>query len=325
MALPALAIQIRGEVASSNLPVFKAKAEQFIAAIKTNLKTDEDFADADTTVKFCKEAEENLEHAKAAAIAQTASIDELMRTVDHIKDQLRSKRLMLEKLVEAKKKQIKESILNDAKLAYAEHIVNMESEITPLRLNLPAPDFASAMKNKRTLASLHDAVDTLLASAKITANDAAAGMRAKLAWYRQNTEGYTTLFPDLQQVVGKPMDDFQLLVTTRVAEHKKAEEERRAREQAQAEAAAQPPSPVASRRAEHQANVDLLLAHGRERAETERKTSLPAGWLRNVEVEGPDDDEIIDLVAVTFNLNRAEAVDRLAAIDFARARGLVAA
>ncbi|MCM2248878.1 hypothetical protein MYF60_28335, partial [Klebsiella pneumoniae] len=79
----------------------------FIANIKTDLKTDEDFVQADATVKFCKEAEDNLEVAKNAAIAQTASIDELMRTVDHIKAQLRDKRLALDKLVEQRKKQIK--------------------------------------------------------------------------------------------------------------------------------------------------------------------------------------------------------------------------
>jgi hypothetical protein len=53
MQLPALAIQIRGEVAHSNLPVFKAKAEAFIASIKTDLLTDEDFANAEATIKFC--------------------------------------------------------------------------------------------------------------------------------------------------------------------------------------------------------------------------------------------------------------------------------
>jgi putative phage-type endonuclease len=328
IALPALVANIRGEVVATNLPTFKAAAEQFIAKIKTDLKTDEDFANAEATVKFCDAAEKDLERAKAAVIAQTATIDGLMRTVDHIKEQLRSKRLMLEKLVKTKKEQIKESILKEAKLAYAEHVVNLESEIAPICLTLPEPDFAGAMKNKRTLASLHDAVDTLLASAKIAANEAAAGIRAKLAWHKQNAEGYATLFPDLRQIIGKPMDDFQLIVTTRITDHKKAEEERRSREQAKAEAEAvlqASPSPAEPRRAQLQASADLFLAHGRERADDERKTGLPAGSLRTVEIEGPDDDEIIDTVAATFNLSRADAIERLATIDFARARGLVAA
>jgi len=38
MALPALAVQIRGEVVTSNLPAFKAAAERFISGIKTDLR-----------------------------------------------------------------------------------------------------------------------------------------------------------------------------------------------------------------------------------------------------------------------------------------------
>ena len=61
MQLPALMVQIRGEVATSNLPAFKAAAEQFIANIKTDLQTDQDFADAESTVKFCDKAEKDLD------------------------------------------------------------------------------------------------------------------------------------------------------------------------------------------------------------------------------------------------------------------------
>lgn len=224
MALPALVVQIRGEVATSNLPQFKAAADLFIANIKTDLQTDQDFADAEKTVKFCDDAEKNLKLTKSAAIAQTASIDDLMRTIDHITEQLRVKRLMLDKLITSKKTEIKESILAEAKLAFVEHVAGLEKEIKPIRLVYAQPDFVGAMKNKRTLASLHDAVDSLLASAKIATNATAAGVRAKLAWCKTNAEGYGFLFMDMQQLVGKAEDDFQLVITTRIAEHKKAEE-----------------------------------------------------------------------------------------------------
>lgn len=226
MQLPALVVQIRGEVANSNLPAFKAAAEQFIANIKTDLQTDQDFADAEATVKFCDKAEKDLELTKSAAIAQTASIDDLMRTIDFIKEQLRSKRLMLEKLVATKKTAIKEKILADAKLAFGEHVASLEAEIKPIRLVYAQPDFAGAAKNKRTLASLHDAVDSELANAKIATNATAADVRAKLAWCQTNAEGYGFLFMDMQQIIGKPMDDLQLLVNTRIADHKRVEAEK---------------------------------------------------------------------------------------------------
>src|SRR5258707_9268559 len=40
--LPALVVQIRGEVITSNLPQFQEAAKTFIATIKTDLKTDDD-------------------------------------------------------------------------------------------------------------------------------------------------------------------------------------------------------------------------------------------------------------------------------------------
>lgn len=224
IALPALVANIRGEVTLTNLPTFKEQAERFIAGIKTDLQDDQDFANAELTIKYCDTAEKDIERAKAAAIAQTASIDDLMRTVDLIKDQLRTKRLMLTKLVDRRKLEIKETILAEAKTAYADHVAALEAEIKPLRLAQATPDFAGSMKNKRTLASLHDAVDTLLASAKIATNTMAADFRAKQNWCRENAASYGFLFMDMASIIGKPMEDFQLVITTRIADHKRAEE-----------------------------------------------------------------------------------------------------
>jgi len=245
-ALPALVVQTEGKVVSSNLVAYKAAADRFLAGIKTTLLDDQDFADAENTVKYCGEAEAKLELAKAAALAQTSTIDEVMRTVDHIKEQFRAKRLQLEKLVKTRKEQIKETILNEGKREYADHIAALEKEIAPLRLALLPPDFAGAMKNKRTLASLHDAVNTTLANAKIEANQKAADYRVKQAWCREYAAGHGHLFMDMAQIIGKPMDDFQLVVRTRIADHERAEAAKQealrakiaAEEKAKAEAAA---------------------------------------------------------------------------------------
>ena len=251
MQLPALSIHIEGKVARSNLPTFKAKAERFIASIKTDLLTDQDFADAEATVKFCEQAEGDLEQAKRAALEQTADIADLMRTIDHISEQLRAKRLVLTRTVKDKKELIKAGILAQVKLAFQEHVAALEQEIAPLRLVFQTRDFAGAMKNKRTLATLQDAVDTELANAKISVDAIAAGVRSRLAWYREHAAGHEFLFADLQSVIQKQDDDFRLAVNTRIESHQRAEAEKaerarqqqeearqRAEAQAQAEAAA---------------------------------------------------------------------------------------
>src|SRR5450830_1528762 len=262
-ALPALVVQTEGKVVSSNLMAYQKAAEKFLSTIKTDLQDDQDFADAEYNVKFCGEAEAKLEHAKAAALAQTSTIDEVMRTVDHIKAQFRSKRLELEKLVKTRKEQIKETILNDGRRAYADHVATLETEIAPIRLQLVTPDFAGAMKAKRTLASLHDAVGTTLANAKIAANTQAADYRAKQAWCKEHAADYGFLFMDMASIIGKPMEDFQLVITTRIAEHKRAEEAKaeaervRIREEERAKAEADAAAKLA---AERKADADRLAA-----------------------------------------------------------------
>jgi putative phage-type endonuclease len=239
MQLPALVIQIRGEVATSNLPAFKEKAERFIASIKTDLLTDEDFANAEATVKFCEQAEGDLEQAKRAALEQTVDIAELMRTIDHISEQLRAKRLTLSRTVKDKKELIKASILNKVKLAFQEHVAVLEKEIAPLRLVFQARDFAGAMKNKRTLATLQDAVDTELANGKIAVDAIAQAVRGRLTWYREHAAEHEFLFADLQTIIQKPDEDFQLAVRTRIDTHARTEAEKaeKAHQDAQVDAA----------------------------------------------------------------------------------------
>lgn len=227
MQLPALSIQIKGEVTVSNLPQFKAAADKFIANIKTDLKTDEDFVNAEATVKFCGETEDKLEAAKAAAIGQTASIDELMRTIDHIKESIRQKRLTLEKSVKTQKENIKSKIIDEGFVLLEKHTGLLHEEFKKVsfghlakiiwsRINLEA-----ACKNKRTLASLHNAVDTEVAAIKIKLDDLARVIRKNLTHLPEDL----SIFRDLQSIITKPEDDFKLLVESRLAEQKRKEEE----------------------------------------------------------------------------------------------------
>lgn len=233
MALPALAVQIRGEVITSNLPAFKSAAERFIASIKTDLETDEDFVNAAANVNFCDDAEKRLAAALDGAIAQMSTVDEVKRTVEHLIAQFRAKRLALDKLVESRKKQIKEAAIAERRQKYADHVADLNKELGEVSINVPAPDFVGAIKNLRTIASLRNSLDTALANGKIAADAAAKDLRAKLDWYKPHAAEYGFLFRDLQTIIQKPVDDFQLVVTTRIDEHKRAEA---AKETAQPEA-----------------------------------------------------------------------------------------
>jgi hypothetical protein len=213
-SLPALQIQVRGEVTASNLAAFKTHALAVFDGISTNLQTDQDFADADKTVKWCQSVEDKLDLAKEQALAQTASIDDLFRAIDEIKAQARTKRLELDKLVKGRKESIRVEILAKAKDAFEDHIQQINASLGKVRLpeNGFRADFAGAMKNKRTISSLHDAVDTELARAKIAINEIADRIRVNLETLRVESAGYESLFADAQQLVMADSEKHKLLV-----------------------------------------------------------------------------------------------------------------
>lgn len=224
--LPSLSVLLVGEVKQSNLVVYKQTALAFIENINTDLKTDQHFADAEATVKFCERAEKELELVKSQALAQTASIDELFRTVDSLKESMRSKRLMLEKLVKARKEAIKVEIKLEADDAFRDHIATINKRLGKVQLPVVIPDFASVMKNKRTVASLRDAVDTELARLKIDANEVAERIETNLSSLRELAKDHGFLFMDAQQIVMKDNDDLVNLISLRISEHKAAEEKK---------------------------------------------------------------------------------------------------
>ena len=251
-ALPAVFVQATGMVTASNLAEFKEAATSFIAAIKTELVSDQDFADAESTVKFCKEAETNLEATKASVLAQMSTVDEVVRTLDHIKKQLADKRLMLDKLVRSEKELRKAAIVTKASADFAAHIELLEAETKPIRLGIIGRNFGEAIKGLKSLESMQEKVDTALRDEKFAADQTAKDVRAKLVWCKEHAAGQSALFPDLQALMAKPMEDFVLTITSRIEKQKadeaakleaqresiRLEEERKATAKAQAEAEA---------------------------------------------------------------------------------------
>ncbi|HNX72438.1 lambda-exonuclease family protein, partial [Rivihabitans pingtungensis] len=224
-ALPALRIELTGQVTTSNLAEFRAHAQAVLGGIKKdNFQTDEDFASADKTAKWCSDVESRLDAAKQHALAQTTSIDELFRTLDAIKEDTRQVRLGLEKTVKARKEAVKLERINKAKSDFAAHVAALQSEIADVRLTVLAPDFGGAIKGLKTLASIDNAIGVAMANAKIAADQRAADVRAKLAWFNENATEYRSLFSDLQQLIGWPFDGFKQAVTARIVLRKQAEE-----------------------------------------------------------------------------------------------------
>lgn len=228
--LPALHVEVTGMVMASNLREFKEKAMAVFENINTDLHTDEDFADAEKTVKWCGEVEARLEAAKMHAQGQMASVDELFRAIDDIRAEARAKRLELDKLVKARKDAIRADILRAGRDAYDQHLARLNERLCGAYLStvikqVPDADFAGVMKGRKTLTSLRDAVDTEIARVKIAANELADRIQINLQHLEQHAE-HKALFADIKVICFKEADDFKAIVYARIADHKAAEETR---------------------------------------------------------------------------------------------------
>lgn len=243
--LPALRIEVTGAVTASNLAEYKAHALEVFKGINRNLSTDQDFADAEKVVKWCGDVETRLAAAKEHALSQTASIDELFKAIDDISAEAKRTRLELDRLVKARKEQIREEIVSEGRAAFAQHVASLNERLGNRLMPPLFPDFATAIKNKRTVDSLRDAVNTTLAKAKIEANTIADGIQINLRTIAE--AGSPHLFPDEALLLLKPADDLAAIISSRKADEQRridsanqarAEQDRKAAEQAPAPAPA---------------------------------------------------------------------------------------
>ncbi|APV42092.1 Heme peroxidase [Pseudomonas frederiksbergensis] len=224
--LPALRIELTGMVTASNLKLFEQSALAVIDSVKTTLQTDQDFADAKKALKWCGDVEEAVAAAKKQALSQTATIDELFSSLDRVSAHARETRLKVDKLVKAQELLVKTNIKQKAEQSLTDHVAAINKTLGKVVLPAVAADFVGAMKNKRTIASLQDAVDTELARAKIDASQAADCIRLNLTSLAELAADHAFLFSDIQQLVTKANDDLVTLIKFRISEHEKAEEEK---------------------------------------------------------------------------------------------------
>lgn len=287
--LPALRIEVTGAVTASNLAEFKATALGAIRSVNRTLKTDQDFADAEKAVKWCSDIESRLKAAKEHALSQTADIDALFKALDDIGSEARTVRLDLAKLVDRRKLEVKEEAVAAARKALDAHIADLNAEIAPMRLRPIAADFAGCIKGLKSLASMQDKLDGLLATTKIAAEAEARAVRANVATFHEKAAGFEFLFADLGQVIHKAADDFASLLQLRIATHQAAEVVRENARKAAAEAAA---------RAESERLEALALAN-RQRAEAAAQAEAAAALAQAAQPPAPAPAPVVAQPATT--------------------------
>lgn len=234
--LPSVVLEIRGEVVSTNLPQVKAQAIAVFEGINRDLETDQDFADAEKTVKWCKDIEERLAAAKAHAMGQAKSLDDVFRALDEIAASARAARLDLDSKVTKQKAARKDKIIADAIAAQAAEIAKANQLLGKPFMPALVGNYAGAVHGKRSLDTMRAAVNAELARVKTEIAAAVERIQANMAILKGEAHDWGFLFPDLAACVNKGIEDFANLLAARRAAHDKAEADRKAKEQAEADA-----------------------------------------------------------------------------------------
>lgn len=226
-SLPSLFVDVSGKLTTtSNLVEFRQGAELLIGSIKTDLQTDEDFANADEAIKWLSDGEKKIDSAIEQAMSRTGPLEELVRTLKDVQQNLmRNTRLKLNKQVEAQKVNRRNQIVAQAEGKFGSFLDGVNGEFASVKVNVGnvRPDFYSAIKGKKSFDSMISACNDALAKAKIEVNEVAAKVRKNLALITEQKE-YDFLFQNKQQLAFLESDHLDLTIKNKIAEYKQQQE-----------------------------------------------------------------------------------------------------
>ena len=213
-----LMVRLNGSVIDSNLHLLEEQVFKRIDSVKSALVTDQDFADAESAVKFFKKTETKLKDGKETALAQVPDIARLFTRIDHLTEAMASKRKSLDKQVKQQKQHIKDTIVLEAVSTLEKERQVINTELSPAwiaAMVMPA-DFQEVIKGKKNVASMQSAVNDRLAQARIELKQQAQEVKNNLAVYRKMAAGKDYLFPDLDVLLHKEQTDLIAIIELRL-------------------------------------------------------------------------------------------------------------
>lgn len=282
-----LEIVTKGEVISSNFPAFAEMVRARLGEINRDLKTDEDFDQAEADVKAIKAAEKALLSAREKALQDAEQLYDLLSQMDNTKGELTETRLELEKQIDRQKKQVRADLLAE----FADQLKCAKR----LRGNFK-DSLESAIKGKRTIVSMRSALVMQVAihNRMLDANE-----KAIEAFIAEHGE---TMVPDRDDLQVKSQDAVEAELRRRVEAAKAAAERKRLQEEAErlkaeadakarADAEAKAREEIEAANAKAKAEIEAANKRFAESGETIRAealhTATPDGGYKETTVERP--------------------------------------
>lgn len=328
-ALPVPSVVVRGEITASNLTEITPQFDTYLESIKTELSTDQDFADAEANAKNCREMAKRIEALQENIIGQMVSVNEANGILENYKKAFNAIGLRLEKAVKEQKETLKTQAIMKAKIEYADFVTELNKGISvQLSLKLACPDFATEIKGVKTLETMQSRINSALANGKVEATTLANDVKSKLAYISESSKGYEHLV-NVHAIVFGDIDYIKLHIqSVKDAEDvRRAKHEAAIKEQAEADARAKIEAEAKAKEAAEIAAAKAQAADYASRPESQ--PAIPDGDaitndtinesdFNNVfEVKEqpavqvgsvrPTAQSIINLVAKTYNVDTATA------------------
>jgi len=225
-----LVLRITGSVEQSNLAEFEQQAMTVIAGINLVLETDEQFAEAESSIKSCKLMEDRIATARGTALVSTKAIAELIQTTERLEAKFRETRLLLNNKVRTEKDRRVSEIMNGARNRLAGLVIN-----SPVKHGFAVDNIAinAAAKGKRSLAKMQAAVDAVVESEELRLANMEADFSANLELIDASEAEWPGLFPDRLNLALSAKDTVSALIQGRIADHrfKVAEKARKDKEE----------------------------------------------------------------------------------------------
>lgn len=213
--IPDLKFEAKGELSNDNVELFASSIREVLENINTDLKTDEDFAEAETVKKTLADVEKRTRAATEKAMSQLGEISERMDTLKCVSAEMQGVRLDLDKKIKARKAEIKQEMLTEARES-----INAQ----PLAQEW-CDRLDSAMAGKRNFDSMQKALREVV-------DDANKSLDLADEELTNYSKDHPSIAPDWAQLRQKPFEVVQSTLQNRYA----TELERRKAAEAKAEA-----------------------------------------------------------------------------------------
>jgi predicted phage-related endonuclease len=225
---PLVQYEMQGTSIVSNInKVLPAIKEIFKKEVSRHLETDQNFADKEVFNKAVKQARAKLKTVVSDVQSEFISYAEFEKTAKEIDKVLQQMQSQGEKQVKTAKELKKQAIKKSAEKDLFEHIDECNDHLKALGgkhsitgcMGGIELDFIGAMKNKRTIESLENAVDSLVAKLKIEISHAMELVAPNVEYFVADGQEYNYLFGDLKDILNQPPESFQAVVKSRIEKH----------------------------------------------------------------------------------------------------------